>query len=121
LTRKFTTDHEWVDIEGQIATVGITRFAESQLGDIVFVSLPEIGKRFTKGECAAVVESVKAASDIYSPLTGEIVEINQLVSKNPSTVNREPESGAWFFRIRILDLSETTSLLNTATYSELIA
>eukprot|EP01037_Dinobryon_pediforme_P033561 gene33561-39048_t len=92
MDRKFTEDHEWIDIAGDIATVGITDFAQSQLGDVVFAELPKVGAKVAKGDAVAVVESVKAASDVYSPLTGEIVEVNSAVAEDPALINTAPEA-----------------------------
>ncbi len=118
---KFTPDHEWLKIEGDIATVGITRHASEQLGDLVFVQLPDVGTRFEKGGDAAVVESVKAASDVYCPMDGEIVEINQAIVDDPALVGSDPEGVAWFFRLKLSDPSAVADLLDQAAYDALIA
>ena len=97
MSRYFTEDHEWVDVAGDIATVGITNYAQEQLGDIVFVELPEEGKTFDKGDDAAVVESVKAASDVYSPVSGEVIEANGALEDEPALVNSDAEEDGWFF------------------------
>jgi glycine cleavage system H protein len=112
----YTKEHEWVRIEGDTATVGITDFAQSQLGDVVFVEVPEAGRTVARGGEAAVVESVKAASDVYSPVSGEIVEGNQALVDDPSLVNSDPEGDGWFFRIRLSDLGETGSLMDAEQY-----
>ncbi len=118
--RKYTPDHEWVDVAGDIATVGITDHAVEQLGDLVFVDLPEVGAEYTKGDAAAVVESVKAASDVYCPLTGEILEINEDIREDPAKVNADPQGSAWFFRMRLTNLAEVESLLDEADYRAIV-
>ena len=121
MDRKFTKDHEWLSIEGDIATVGITDHAQTQLGDLVFVELPKVGRAVKKGEAVAIVESVKAASDVYSPLSGEIVEVNELIVSEPALVNSGAEKAAWFFKLRISDRSELDGLMDEAAYRQLIA
>lgn len=118
MTCKFTEDHEWLSIEGDVATVGITSYAQSQLGDLVFVELPKTGRSVKKGEAVAVVELVKVASDVYSPLTGEVVESNESVVADPALVNSDPEQGAWMFKIRIADRAELGSLMDEAAYRQ---
>ena len=118
---KFTNDHEWVRIEGDIATVGITDYAQQQLGDVVFVELPEIGKALERGKDAAVVESVKAASEVYAPVDGAVTEINPLLLDQPDTVNSDPQGAGWFFKVRLSDAAETASLMDRAAYDELVA
>ncbi|WP_377288898.1 glycine cleavage system protein GcvH [Rhizobium sp. SG2393] len=118
---KFTPDHEWLQIDGDIATVGITTHAAAQLGDLVFVELPEAGASFGKGDSAATVESVKAASDVYSPVAGEIVAVNDAIVSDPSLVNSDPQGAAWFFKIKLADTSELDGLLDEAAYQELVA
>jgi len=117
---KFTKDHEWLKIDGNGATVGITEYAASQLGDLVFVQLPEIGAKLDKGQEVAVVESVKAASDVFSPLAGEIVEINEAIVKDPSIVNSDPQNAGWFFKLMLADLDSLGGLLDEADYKKLI-
>lgn len=117
----FTKDHEYLKIEGDIATVGITDYAQGQLGDVVFVELPEIGKSFKQGAEAAVVESVKAASDVYAPVSGEVIEINSALPDNPALINEDPEGKGWFMKIRIADKAEIASLLDDAAYKALTA
>ncbi|SHO60053.1 glycine cleavage system H protein [Pseudoxanthobacter soli DSM 19599] len=112
----FTPDHEWLKIEGDVATVGITTYAQSQLGDVVFVELPEIGRSFNKGDDAAVVESVKAASEVYAPVSGEVVEANTALPDAPQTVNEAPEGDGWFFKIRLADKAELDELMDQAAY-----
>ncbi len=116
---RFTKDHEWLKIDGDVATVGITAYAAEQLGDLVFVQLPEIGTTLDKGQEVAVVESVKAASDVYSPLAGEIVEINEAIVSDPSIVNSDPEKAGWFFKLKLADLKSADGLMDEATYKEL--
>jgi glycine cleavage system H protein len=115
---RFTKDHEWLRVEGSVATVGITSYAQEQLGDIVFVELPAPGKIFAKGAAAAVVESVKAASEVYSPVSGEVVESNEIVAGEPSLINSDPMGKGWFFRIKLAEPVELDALMDEATYSE---
>jgi len=117
---KFTEDHEWLKIEGDIATVGITEHATEQLGDLVFVELPEVGATFAKGDSAATVESVKAASDVYAPLTGEVVEANDAIVDDPSIVNADPMGEGWFFKIKMSDPSELDDLMDSKAYAAFI-
>lgn len=121
MSRYFTEEHEWVDVDGDIATVGITDYAQHQLGDIVFVELPEEGKSFDKGDDAAVVESVKAASDVYSPVSGEVVEANGALEGEPSLVNSDPEHEGWFFKLRLADTAELEELMDSAAYEAFVA
>lgn len=121
MSRYFTDEHEWVDVSGDIATVGITDYAQEQLGDIVFVELPDEGKTFTKGDDAAVVESVKAASDVYAPVSGEVVEANGALEDEPALVNSDAEDEGWFFKIRLTDTSELDELMDEAAYKEFVA
>lgn len=114
----FTREHEWIRVEGDGATVGITDFAQAQLGDVVFVEVPEAGRQVSKGGEAAVVESVKAASDVYAPVSGEVIEGNQALADDPSLVNTAPESDGWFFRIRLSDPSELDGLMDAAAYKD---
>ena len=116
--KKYSKQHEWISIEGDIATVGITKHAAEMLGDVVFVELPEKGKSVEKEGQAGVVESTKAASDIYTPLTGEITETNQSIADDPATVNKDPEGSAWFFKIKIKNKSELETLMNKADYDK---
>ncbi len=118
---KFTKDHEWVRIEGDIATVGITPHAAEQLGDLVFIELPEVGKNFGKGENAAVVESVKAASDVYAPLAGEVTEVNEAIVEDPAKVNADPGDTGWFFKLKLKDAAEAGDLLDEDAYKALTA
>ena len=116
---KYTKDHEWLKIDGDIVTVGITNYAQEQLGDLVFVDLPKVGQKLEKGKEAAVVESVKAASDVYSPVTGEVLEANSAIIAEPGTVNSDP-MGGWFFKVRVENKSEFTDLMDEAKYQEYI-
>ncbi len=116
MTMLYTSDHEWLRIEGDVATVGVTDFAQSQLGDVVFVELPKVGRTLTKAEAAGVVESVKAASDVYAPISGEVVEVNDALPNDPSSVNSDA-AGAWFFKIKIADKSELEGLMDEAGYA----
>ncbi|WP_448956199.1 glycine cleavage system protein GcvH [Labrys neptuniae] len=113
---KFTEDHEWLDIADGIATVGITSHAVEQLGDLVFVELPGVGKQLSKGDVAATVESVKAASDVYCPLDGEIVEVNEAISNDPSLVNSAPQGEGWFFKLKLSNPGDAAGLLDEAAY-----
>ena len=117
---KFTDDHEWLKIEGGVATVGITAHATEQLGDLVFVELPEAGTAFEAGDTAATLESVKAASDIYSPLAGEIVEINETIIDDPSIVNSDPTGEGWFFKLRLADPSAADALMDEDAYKAMV-
>ena len=112
----FTEEHEWVSVEGNTATVGITDFAQAQLGDVVFVEVPEAGRQVTKGGEAAVVESVKAASDVYAPVSGEVTEGNQALVDDPALVNSDPQGNGWFFKVRLSDQSELQGLMDEAAY-----
>ncbi|MBC7166433.1 glycine cleavage system protein GcvH [Phenylobacterium sp.] len=113
---RFTKDHEWVALDGDVATVGITAYAAEQLGDVVFVETPEVGRTVKAGDGLAVVESVKAASDVYAPLSGEVVEANDELSGAPETVNEAPEAGGWFAKIKVADASEYEALMDRAAY-----
>ena len=113
----FTQEHEWIRVEGGGATVGITDFAQGQLGDIVFVELPVAGRKVTKGGEAAVVESVKAASDVYAPVSGEVIEPNQAVADDPSLVNTDPQGEGWFFRLSLSDPPELEGLMDAEAYN----
>ena len=115
-TTLYTSDHEWLSIDGDVATVGITDYAQQQLGDVVFVELPKIGRALKKTEAAAVVESVKAASDVYAPISGEVLEVNQAVVDEPALVNSDAAGKAWFFKIKIADKSELGGLMGEAAY-----
>ena len=116
MARYFTDEHEWIDVEGDTATVGITDYAQEQLGDIVFVELPDVGAMLDKGGDASVVESVKAASDVYAPLTGEVTEANPALEEEPALVNTSPEEEGWFFKLTISDKDELAGLMNGKAY-----
>lgn len=118
--RKYTEEHEWLNLDGDVATVGITEHAAKLLGDIVFVQLPEVGSRLAQGDGAAVVESVKAASDVYAPLAGEVVEVNQAVADDPASVNADPQGNAWFFKLKLDDPSAMNGLMDEAAYQKLV-
>lgn len=121
MTRYFTKEHEWIDVDGTAATVGITDFAQSSLGDITFVELPEAGRTVTAGEAVAVVESVKAASDVYAPVAGEIVEGNGALEAEPELVNSAAETDGWLFKLTLADASAVADLLDEAAYKAYIA
>jgi len=117
---KFTDDHEWVNLDGDVVTVGITAHATEQLGDLVFVELPEVGATLAKGDIAATVESVKAASEVYAPLDGEIVEINGAIGETPESVNEDPLGKGWFFKMKLADPSVVDALMDEAAYNKMI-
>ena len=119
--KKFSKKHEWVSVEGDIATVGITKHATELLGDIVFVEVPEVGKAVEKDGQTAVVESTKAASDVYSPISGEIIEGNKSIVDDPVSVNADPEGASWFFKLKVKDKSELDSLMSQADYEKFVA
>lgn len=121
MTRYFTDEHEWIDVDGSSATVGITDYAQSQLGDIVFVETPDAGKTLSKGGDAAVVESVKAASDVYAPVSGTVTEGNPALAEDPALVNSDPEGEGWFFKITLEDPSELDGLMDAAAYQAFVA
>ncbi len=116
MTVKYTKDHEWVRLDGAVATVGISVHAAEQLGDVVFVELPPVGKTFKKGDDMAVVESVKAASDVYAPISGEVVEINQAIVDDPAKVNGDPQGAAWFVKLKAANPAEANELMDEAAY-----
>ena len=120
MTVKYTKDHEWIKVEGAIATVGITAHAQEQLGDVVFVELPAVGKSVKQGGEAAVVESVKAASDVFAPVSGEVVEVNKELEGDPALVNRGAEGDGWFFRVKLKDTSELDGLMDKAAYDKFV-
>jgi len=121
MTRYFTKDHEWIAVEGDVATVGITDFAQNALGDITFVEVPEAGKVLAKGETAAVVDSVKAASDVYAPVGGEVMEGNGALEGEPELVNTAPDSEGWLWRQSVADAAELAALMDEAAYAAYIA
>ena len=120
MTLHYTKDHEWVRIEGDVATVGISNHAQEALGDIVFAEVPEAGRQLAKGDEAAVVESVKAASDVYAPVSGEVIEGNEALDGDPGLVNSDPEGEGWFFRLKLSDTSELDALMDEAAYKDFL-
>ena len=121
MSTRYTKDHEWIRLDGDVATVGITEHAQSQLGDIVYVELPEIGRKIEKGGDAAVVESVKAASDVYAPASGEVVAVNQSLDGAPGSINEEAEGKGWFFRLKLSAPDELNELMTDQQYKEFLA
>ena len=119
-TERFTKDHEWIRVEGGIATVGITDHAQGQLGDIVFVELPDVGRKTGAAEAVAVVESVKAASDVFAPISGEVIEANADLAANPALVNEDAEGKAWFFKLKVADEGELSKLMDRAAYEKFV-
>ena len=117
----FTSEHEWIKVEGDVGIIGVTDHAQSALGDVVFVELPSVGKKVTKGGDAAVVESVKAASDVYSPVSGEVTDANQAIVDQPALVNESPEDGAWFFKVKLSNEAELDGLMDRAAYDAFVA
>ena len=120
MTVKFSKDHEWVTVENGIATIGITNHAQEQLGDVVFIELPAIGKKIQQNEQAAVVESVKAASEVYVPVSGEVVEVNKELEGDPALVNREAEGSAWFMKVKLANPGELDGLMDRAAYDAFV-
>ena len=121
MSRYFTEDHEWVDVDGDIGTVGISEYAQEQLGDIVFVDVPEEGKELAKGDEAAVVESVKAASDVYSPVSGTVIDSNGDLADTPGLVNEDPEGDGWFYKLTLSDPDELNELMDEVAYQAFVA
>lgn len=119
--KRYTEEHEWIEVDGDVATVGITVHAQEALGDITFVELPEVGRKVDKGDSFAVVESVKAASDVYAPLAGEVVEVNGTLEDNPQLVNEAAEEGGWFAKIKLADAAAAASFMDKAAYDEFVA
>ena len=120
MTTLFTSDHEWLLIEGDVATIGITDYAQSQLGDVVFVELPKVGRTLKKAEAAAVVESVKAASDVYAPISGEVTEINETLADAPEKLNEDPHGAAWLVKVKLSNPSEVQNLMTPAEYQNYV-
>ena len=116
---RFTKDHEWVELDGEVATIGVTAYAASQLGDVVFVELPEVGRTVSQGEAFAVVESVKAASDVYAPISGEVVAVNEALGAKPETVNEDAQGQGWFAKIRLTDVAQLDALMDAGAYEKL--
>jgi len=121
MPRYYTQDHEWIDVEGEVGTVGISDYAQGQLGDIVFVDVPADGRELAKGDEAAVVESVKAASDVYAPVSGRVLEGNPALTDDPSLANSDPEGEGWFFRVTLTDPAELDELMEEAAYEAFVA
>ncbi|WP_291011976.1 glycine cleavage system protein GcvH [Hydrogenophaga sp.] len=119
MTTKYTEDHEWIRVEGDVATVGITHHAQDALGDVVFVDLPEVGKSFAQKDVAGVVESVKAAADVYMPVSGEVVEVNETLRGDPSLANSDPLATGWFFKVKLSTPAEVDALLDETAYAAL--
>ncbi len=119
-TLRFTKDHEWVRHDGDVAVIGITDYAQSQLGDVVYVELPEIGRQVEQGKEAAIVESVKAASEVYAPVSGEIVEINEALAADPAKVNADPMGEGWFLKLRLADPNQLDALMDEAAYQHFV-
>jgi glycine cleavage system H protein len=117
---RFTRDHEWVRLDGDLAVIGITDYAQSQLGDVVYVELPEIGRRVERGKEAAIVESVKAASEVYAPVSGEVAEVNEAIAADPAKVNADPTGGGWFLKLRLDDPKELDGLMDEAAYRRFV-
>ena len=117
---RYTNEHEWIRVDGDTAVVGISDYAQEQLGDVVFVELPEIGKKVEKGKEAAVVESVKAASEVYAPVSGEVVAVNDALAKDPALVNRSPTGYGWFLKVRLKDKGELAGLMDEAAYQKFV-
>lgn len=120
MTTHYTRDHEWIRLEGETAVVGISDYAQEQLGDIVYVELPAVGKKLEKGAEAAVVESVKAASEVYAPVAGEVVEVNAAVADEPATVNQSPEGAGWFLKLKVADRADIDSLMDADAYRQFL-
>jgi glycine cleavage system H protein len=118
---RFTKDHEWVELDGDVATIGVTAYAAEQLGDVVFVETPEVGKAVKAGDNMAVVESVKAASDVYAPISGEVVEANAALGDAPETVNASPEAAGWFAKLKVANPAELDQLMDRASYESYLA
>lgn len=119
--KRYTEDHEWITIAGDVGTVGISDYAQQQLGDVVYVELPEIGKTLGKGDEAAVVESVKAASEVYAPVDGEVIEVNEALNDNPALINENAEGAGWFMKIRVTDAAQAGALMDEGTYAKKVA
>ena len=117
---RYTDDHEWIRLQGEVATVGVSNYAQEQLGDVVYVDLPDVGKSISKGSEAAVVESVKAASEVYAPVSGEIVAVNETLGDDPAQINRDAEGSGWFVKIRVSDPGELDGLMNADEYAEFV-
>jgi glycine cleavage system H protein len=121
MSRYFTEDHEWIEVDGETGTVGISDYAQGQLGDVVFVEVPDEGRQLAQGDEAAVVESVKAASDVYAPVSGTVIEGNPALTDEPSLVNSDPEGEGWFFKVTLTDASELDALMDETAYASFVA
>ncbi len=121
MTIKYTPDHEWIKLDGGIATVGITHHAQDALGDVVFVDLPEVGKSYAQKDAAGVVESVKAAADVYMPVSGEVTEVNEALRADPALANTDPLGAGWFFKVKLSDASQVDALMDETSYSQFSA
>ncbi|MGE0230323.1 MAG: glycine cleavage system protein GcvH [Flavobacteriaceae bacterium] len=121
MTTRYSSDHEWVRMDGDVAVIGITDYAQEQLGDVVYVELPETGRKVKPGDDAAVVESVKAASEVYAPVSGEVVEVNEALADNPALVNEDPAGAGWFLKVRLSNPSEIEVLMDEAAYKAYLA
>ncbi|MBS0451454.1 MAG: glycine cleavage system protein GcvH [Proteobacteria bacterium] len=121
MSLKYTKDHEWVAVDGSVATVGITQHAQDALGDVVFVDLPEVGQGYAQGEVAGVVESVKAAADVYMPIAGEVTEVNEALRADPSLANSDPMGGGWFFKVKLTDAGQFDALMDATSYEKFSA
>jgi glycine cleavage system H protein len=117
---RYSQEHEWIRVEGDVGTIGITEYAQEQLGDVVFVDVPQAGRKVAKGEACAVVESVKAASDIYAPVSGEVVEANAALADSPGDVNAEPMGKGWFFKLKLSDKGELSGLMDETAYNDFV-
>ena len=120
MSRYFSKDHEWIDVDGDVGTVGITDYAQGQLGDITFVELPAVGQVVKKGDSVSVVDSVKAASDVYTPVSGEVTDANEALADAPELVNADAETGGWLFRVKLADAAELGDLMDEAAYKEYV-
>ena len=120
MSRYFSKDHEWIDVDGDVGTVGITDYAQGQLGDITFVELPAVGQAVKKGDSVSVVDSVKAASDVYTPVSGEVTDANEALADAPELVNADAETGGWLFRVKLADAAELGDLMDEAAYKEYV-
>lgn len=120
MTTRYTKDHEWIRLEGDTATVGISEYAQQQLGDVVFVELPAVGKKLAKGDEAAIVESVKAASEIYAPVAGEVIAVNEALADAPGTVNEHPEGAGWFLKLKVANKADFDALMDGETYAAFV-
>ncbi len=118
--KKYSQQHEWIMLEGEVGVVGITDYAQHQLGDVVFAELPKVGQKVEKGGQAAVVESVKAASEVYSPVSGEVVEVNSALPNSPDLINSAPETDGWFFKVKLANSGEMSELMNETEYNKMI-